>query len=146
MSGQGAKLSTPGGPTAQLKRMSACIAIYCACTADDPPDLVHGAEALGSMPSPSVECIVYGGASIGLMGVVGRRATARHVDITGILPTALLHREAGLLGLTQMEIVDSMIDRKARAWNLPNATFAAQGRSWKVLSPTFAAQGRSWRR
>ena len=90
--------------------------------------------------------IVYGGASIGLMGVVGRRAIARHVDITGILPTALLHREAGLLGLTQMETVDSMIDRKARAWNLPNATCAAQGRSWKVLSPTFAAQGRSWRR
>lgn len=107
--------------------MKPCIAIYCASTADDQPDLVQGAEALVDAIAERGMRIVYGGASVGLMGVVGRRAIARHVDITGILPTALLHREAGLLGLTQMELVDSMVVRKARMAELADAFIALPG-------------------
>ena len=107
--------------------MTACIAIYCASTADDQPDLVQGAEALVDAIAERGMRIVYGGASVGLMGVVGRRAIARHVDITGILPTALLHREAGLLGLTRAEIVDSMIVRKARMAELADAFIVLPG-------------------
>ena len=127
MSGPDAKLSTPVRTTAQLARMTACIAIYCASTADDQPDLVQGAEAMVDAIAERGMRIVYGGASVGLMGVVGRRAIARHVDITGILPTALLHREAGLLGLTRAEIVDSMIVRKARMAELADAFIALPG-------------------
>ena len=107
--------------------MTARIAIYCASTADDQPDLVRGAEALVDAIAERGMSIVYGGASVGLMGVVGRRAIARGVDILGVQPKALLNREFGQAGLTRTEIVDSMIERKARMASIADAFIALPG-------------------
>lgn len=107
--------------------MSLRIAIYCASSADDQLDLVRGAEALVDAIAERGMSIVYGGASVGLMGVVGRRAIDRDVDILGVQPKSLLSREFGQVGLTRTEIVDTMIDRKARMASIADGFIALPG-------------------
>jgi uncharacterized protein (TIGR00730 family) len=107
--------------------MNARVALYCASTADDQPDLVAGAEALVDALAERGMGIVYGGASVGLMGIVGRRAIARHIDILGIQPKALLSREIGQPGLSHTEVVDTMIERKARMAAMADGFIALPG-------------------
>jgi uncharacterized protein (TIGR00730 family) len=93
--------------------MSLRVAIYCASNADDVPAFVRGAEELVDAIAERGLGIVYGGARNGLMGVVARRALARGVDVLGVLPRRLMDRELLMPGLTGIEIVDTMAERKA---------------------------------
>ena len=88
------------------------IAIYCASNADDVPAFVRGAEDLVDAIAERGLGIVYGGASVGLMGVVARRALHRGVDVLGVLPRRLLDRELLMPDLKRTEIVDTMAERK----------------------------------
>lgn len=88
------------------------IAIYCASNADDVPAFVRGAEDLVDAIAERGLGIVYGGASVGLMGVVARRALSRGVDVLGVLPRRLLDRELLMPDLTRTEIVETMAERK----------------------------------
>ncbi len=88
------------------------VAIYCASNGDDDPALVAGAEALVDALAARGWGIVYGGASVGLMGVVARRALQRGVDIFGVLPRRLLDRELLQPDLSRVELVDTMTERK----------------------------------
>lgn len=88
------------------------VAIYCASNGADDPALVAGAEALVDAIAARGLGIVYGGASVGLMGVVARRALAEGVDIFGVLPRRLLDRELLQPDLSRTELVDTMTERK----------------------------------
>lgn len=90
------------------------IAVFCASTGDDRPDLVEASEALVDAIADRGLGIVYGGARVGLMGVVARRALARGVDIVGVLPKRLLDRELQQPDLTRIHLVDTMAERKLR--------------------------------
>jgi len=59
--------------------------------------------------------LVYGGESIGLMGVLAGAVMTEGGEAIGVLPEAMLAREVGkpeLLDLTQLRVVDSMHQRK----------------------------------
>jgi uncharacterized protein (TIGR00730 family) len=89
------------------------IAIYCASNAADVPAFVAGAEALVDAAADRGMGIVYGGARVGLMGVVARRALARGIEVIGVIPRRLLDRELLQPGLSRTDIVDTMAERKA---------------------------------
>ncbi|MBX7192868.1 MAG: TIGR00730 family Rossman fold protein [Sandaracinaceae bacterium] len=93
--------------------MSKLVALYCASNADDVPALVQGTEALVDALADRGLGVVYGGARVGLMGVVARRALARGIEIVGVIPRRLLDRELLMPGLSRTEIVDTMSERKA---------------------------------
>lgn len=88
------------------------VAIYCASNGDDQPDLVAGAERLVDALAERGMGIVYGGARVGLMGVVARRALARGLSVLGVIPRRLLDRELLMPGLAHHEIVETMAERK----------------------------------
>jgi uncharacterized protein (TIGR00730 family) len=71
--------------------------------------------------------IVYGGASVGLMGVLADAAMAAGGEVVGVLPRALQSREIGHVGLTRLEIVETMHERKARMAELSDAFVALPG-------------------
>jgi uncharacterized protein (TIGR00730 family) len=71
--------------------------------------------------------IVYGGASVGLMGVLADAALGAGGEVVGILPRALEAREIGHLALTRLEIVETMHERKARMAELSDAFIALPG-------------------
>jgi len=58
--------------------------------------------------------LVYGGGSVGLMGVVADAALAAGGEVLGVIPAGLFVTEIGHQGLTELVEVGSMHERKAR--------------------------------
>ena len=71
--------------------------------------------------------LVYGGASVGLMGALADAALAADGEVIGVLPGVLAGKEIAHLGLTALEMVGSMHERKARMAELADAFIALPG-------------------
>src|SRR5512134_4070115 len=71
--------------------------------------------------------LVYGGGSIGLMGVLGEAALAAGGRVTGVTPRRLLEKEVVLRGLTELRVVETMLERKALMAELSDAFIALPG-------------------
>jgi len=71
--------------------------------------------------------LVYGGASRGLMGVLGDAMMAAGGRAIGVIPQALVELEVAHRGLTELHIVDTMHQRKALMFTLADAFIVAPG-------------------
>lgn len=71
--------------------------------------------------------LVYGGGSVGLMGVLGEAALAAGGRVTGVTPRRLLEKEVVLRGLTELRVVETMLERKALMAELSDAFIALPG-------------------
>ncbi len=70
---------------------------------------------------------MYGGAHVGLMGLLADEALAAGGEVVGVLPQNLVEREVGHRGLTRLELVTTMHERKARMAELADAFVALPG-------------------
>ena len=92
------------------------------------PDHHRAAAAgLGRAIAEAGHGLVYGGAHVGLMGVLADAALAAGGEVVGVLPQNLVEREVGHSGLTRLELVGSMHERKARMADLADAFVALPG-------------------
>jgi uncharacterized protein (TIGR00730 family) len=71
--------------------------------------------------------LVYGGASVGLMGSLADAAIAEGGEVIGVIPRALVDREVAHSALTTQEVVGTMHERKARMAELADAFIALPG-------------------
>jgi uncharacterized protein (TIGR00730 family) len=71
--------------------------------------------------------LVYGGASRGLMGVLGDAMMAAGGRAIGVIPRALVELEVAHQGLTELHVVDTMHQRKAMMFTLADAFIVAPG-------------------
>jgi uncharacterized protein (TIGR00730 family) len=71
--------------------------------------------------------IVYGGAQVGLMGLLADRAMAAGGEVIGVIPRAVFATEVPHGGVTRLVEVDSMHERKARMAELADAFVALPG-------------------
>src|SRR5687767_4299115 len=71
--------------------------------------------------------VVYGGACVGLMGLLADEVLARGGEVIGVIPGAMVDREIAHRGLTDLRIVDSMHERKAMMAGLADAFIALPG-------------------
>ncbi len=71
--------------------------------------------------------IVYGGAHVGLMGLLADTALAVGGEVIGVMPRHLVDREIAHRGLTRLLEVDSMHERKAAMTDLADAFVAMPG-------------------
>ena len=71
--------------------------------------------------------MVYGGASVGLMGAVADAALAGGAEVIGVLPEILSGSEIAHRGLTRLEMVATMHERKARMVKLADAFLMLPG-------------------
>jgi uncharacterized protein (TIGR00730 family) len=81
---------------------------------------------------------VTGGGGIGLMRVVAEGALDEGGRVIGVIPKALVERELAHPGLTELVVVDSMHERKARMTELGDAFVALPG-GFGTLDETFEA-------
>jgi uncharacterized protein (TIGR00730 family) len=58
--------------------------------------------------------LVYGGGSVGLMGVVADAAMAAGGRVTGVIPRRLMEREVGKSDIQDLVITETMFERKQR--------------------------------
>lgn len=88
---------------------------------------MEAARNLGSTIAQLGLRLVYGGGRVGLMGALADTVLARGGQVTGVIPRFLMDREVGHRGLTHLEVVDSMHQRKARMADRSDAFVALPG-------------------
>jgi len=103
------------------------IAIFCGSAEGSDPRFLRNAAALGAALAQRDIGVVYGGASVGCMGAVADGALAAGGEVIGVLTRSLAAREIAHRGLTALELVDTMHERKARMAALSDAVIALPG-------------------
>jgi uncharacterized protein (TIGR00730 family) len=92
-----------------------------------PTPHVDAAAAFARRLAESGIGVVFGGGRVGLMGVVADSALAAGGEVIGVMPRHLVDREVAHLGLTRLEVVSDMHERKARMAELADAFIALPG-------------------
>lgn len=103
------------------------ICVFCGSQQGTRPVYAAAARELGTLLASRGIRVIYGGGRVGLMGALADSAMAAGGEVIGVIPRDLLDREVGHDGLTRLEVVDSMHQRKARMAELADAFIALPG-------------------
>jgi uncharacterized protein (TIGR00730 family) len=103
------------------------VAVYCGSADGNDPAYLTEARALGAALAAAGLGLVYGGANAGLMGAVADAALAGGAEVLGVLPEVLAGKEIAHAGLTRLEFVSTMHQRKARMAELADAFLILPG-------------------
>ncbi|HLY41584.1 MAG TPA: TIGR00730 family Rossman fold protein [Terracidiphilus sp.] len=121
-----------GGRYAELimdlsNRAAQRVAVYCGSANGSDPAFLNEARALGNAIAAAGLGLVYGGASVGLMGAVADAALDAGAEVIGVLPEILAGSEIAHKGLTRLEVVATMHERKALMVKLADAFLMLPG-------------------
>jgi uncharacterized protein (TIGR00730 family) len=105
------------------------IVVFCGSSPGRLPEYTAAAFELGRMLANRGIGVVYGGASIGMMGAVADATLAAGGEVIGVIPKRLLESEIAHAGLTALHVVDTMHERKAMMAELSDAVIALPGGS-----------------
>jgi hypothetical protein len=108
------------------------VCVFCGSGIGNNPIYAEAAAELGSLLAKNSYKLIYGGGNVGLMGVVADAVMRNGGEVIGVIPDFLLKREVGHRGITDLEIVESMHQRKKRMADLSNAFVAMPG-GWGTL-------------
>ncbi len=97
------------------------LCVFCGSRAGADPAFAQAAEQLGRRLAERGVRLIYGGGSIGLMGVLMGAVLEHGGEVSGVIPEFLMHREVGNPDLTELIVVDSMHERKRRMFELADA-------------------------
>ncbi len=103
------------------------IAVFCGSSIGTDPAFAEAARVVGKAIAWRGYKLVYGGGSVGLMGVVADAALSAGGAVHGVIPVALHEKEVGHKGLTHLDIVANMHERKARMAELSDGFIALPG-------------------
>lgn len=108
------------------------ICVFCGSSSGVNPVYSRTAKELGALIAQRNHSLVYGGGNVGLMGIVADSVLENRGEVIGVIPRFLMDREVGHSGLTSLEIVSSMHERKKRMADLSDAFVAIPG-GWGTL-------------
>ncbi len=91
------------------------------------PDYVRSAEELARALAAQGLGLVYGGASVGLMGALADAMLDAGGEAVGVIPQALVDREIAHPGVADLRVVGSMHERKALMAELADGFVALPG-------------------
>jgi len=91
------------------------------------PIYAQRAKALGEWIAQNGNCLVYGGGSVGLMGLVADTVLENGGTVIGVIPKFLESREMGHSNLTELLLVETMSERKQKIAELGEAFIALPG-------------------
>lgn len=103
------------------------LCVFCGSNAGQDPVYLAAARALGEALAGSGIGLVYGGASVGLMGAVADAVLAKGGTVTGVMPQALVDKEIAHKELSDLRVVGSMHERKALMAELADGFIALPG-------------------
>jgi uncharacterized protein (TIGR00730 family) len=89
------------------------VCVYCGSSRGADPAYADAAAALGSELVRRGIGLVYGGGSVGLMGIIADTVLAEGGEVIGVIPRFLHRREIMHAGVTDLRVVESMHERKA---------------------------------
>ena len=103
------------------------VAVYCGSNPGARPIYTERAIALGQQLARNGIRLVYGGGNVGLMGIVADAALEAGGEVIGIIPEQLMGWEVAHRGLTRLEVVANMHERKMRMFDLSQGFIALPG-------------------
>jgi len=103
------------------------VCVFCGSSSGKDPRHRDAAVRLGGALARQGLGLVYGGGSIGLMGILADAALAGGSEVTGVIPAFLKKLELGHPGLTDLRVVETMHERKALMAELSDAFVALPG-------------------
>ena len=118
---------TENNETSPIKTTQSLIALYCGSRAGNKPIYRDTAIELAQHIATQGFGIVYGGASIGLMGQVADTVLEHGGEVVGVIPEFMLDYEIAHSQLTELHIVKSMHERKALMAERASAFIALPG-------------------
>ena len=103
------------------------LCVFCGSSSGSDPRHVETARSLGGSLATDGHTLVYGGGHVGLMGAVADAALAAGGDVIGVMTEQLVAAEVAHTGLTRLEVVTSMHERKARMAELSDGVIVLPG-------------------
>ncbi len=103
------------------------VCVFCGSNPGRLPEYRAAAVAFGTLLAREGVGVVYGGASVGLMGAVADAALAAGGEVVGVIPQFLADKELAHRGLSALHVVGSMHGRKALMAELSDAFVALPG-------------------
>lgn len=103
------------------------VCVYCGSSPGKSPEYIESARDLArELVARNID-LVYGGASIGIMGEIADTVLASGGKVTGVIPKSLADKEISHKGLTELKVVTSMHERKAIMAELSDGFVALPG-------------------
>ncbi|MEM6834801.1 MAG: TIGR00730 family Rossman fold protein [Pseudomonadota bacterium] len=103
------------------------LCVFCGSSSGKDPIHVEAGRQVGAALAKRGISVVYGGASIGVMGAVADGAMQAGGEVIGIIPKAITEFEVAHDHLTELHVVDTMHERKAMMADLSDAFIALPG-------------------
>jgi len=103
------------------------ICVYCGSNLGKKPAYLEMAKKLGITLAERGMTLVYGGASVGIMGELADSVLCNGGKVIGVIPQVLVEKEVSHRGLSELKIVSSMHERKALMAELSCAFIALPG-------------------
>jgi uncharacterized protein (TIGR00730 family) len=103
------------------------VCVFCGSSPGAHPDYGAAARELGAVLGRAGERVVYGGASVGLMGALADATLEAGGEVVGVIPQSLVDREIAHRGLSELHVVGTLHERKARMAELADAFVALPG-------------------
>lgn len=103
------------------------ICVYCGSNSGSKSIYAEGARALGARIAREKLQLVYGGGNVGLMGIVADAVLENGGEVVGVIPEQLVQWEVAHKGVTRLEVVGNMHERKARMFDLADGFVALPG-------------------
>jgi uncharacterized protein (TIGR00730 family) len=101
--------------------------VYCGSSPGNRPEYAQAARALGKALVENNLSLVYGGGKVGLMGIVADAVLEHGGTAIGVIPDALMQKEVGHRGLTELHVVRNMHERKQMMADRADAFIAMPG-------------------
>lgn len=103
------------------------ICVFCGSAAGRDPLYAEAAAYAGTLMAERGMTLIYGGGRTGLMGIVADSALRAGGNVMGVMPRSLAEKEIQHTGLTKLEIVDTMHERKLKMADLSDGFIALPG-------------------
>lgn len=103
------------------------VCVFCGSSTGNAEAYARQAGELGALLARRGLGLVYGGASVGTMGVLADAALDAGGEVIGVIPRQLMEAEVGHSGVTELHVVADMHERKARMAELADGFLALPG-------------------
>ncbi|HSR00867.1 MAG TPA: TIGR00730 family Rossman fold protein [Sphingomicrobium sp.] len=103
------------------------LAVYCGSATGSDPAFADAARATAAAMVKERIQLVYGGGRLGLMGLIADSVLDLGGEVYGVIPQALVDIEVAHPSVTELHIVETMHERKAKMTELADAFLALPG-------------------
>lgn len=103
------------------------LCIFCGSATGKNPKYMELGTKIGEMLVQNHIGLVYGGASIGLMGAIADSVMKNGGHVTGVIPKSLVDYEVAHKGLSELFITDNMHQRKQMMYDCSDAFLSLPG-------------------